>query len=330
MTKILIIRLSSIGDIVLTTPVIRNLKNQLGQDVELHYMVKENYRSIIDSNPHITKTWAVGDDLDDVIGKLVKVPFDYVIDLHNNVRSAKIKRRIKAQATTVNKLNVKKWIWINLGLDLMPKRHIVDRYMDTTSHLNVFNDGEGLDHFIPSSDEVKIESISSSLRSHEYIAWPIGATYKGKKFSTEKLIEVLQKVSHSVVLMGGKVDESTAEEILQHANENIFSAVGKYSLHQSASIVQQAKLVVTPDTGLMHIASAFKKDIISIWGCTSPGLGMYPYKAGNGSLIIEPENLNRRPCSKLGNRCKYKGGCINRISSDFLVEKINESFGMVF
>ena len=326
MTKILIIRQSSIGDIVLTTPVLRTLKNQLSGEIEIHYLVKKNYRGIIDSNPNVDQTWAVDNNLNGVIDELATVSFDYVIDLHNNIRSSKIKSRLSAKSSTVNKLNVKKWLWVNLGLNLMPDKHIVDRYMEVVKPLGVKNDNKGLDYFIPKEDEISPSRISQNIQSDNYIAWPIGATYKGKKFSIEKSIEILKHVEHPVILLGGEVDVLDAEKILRQTGSNIYSAVGQLSLNQSASIVKQSKMVVTPDTGLMHIASAFKKNIISIWGCTSPGLGMSPYLSGPNSVIIEPEKLNKRPCSKLGNRCKYKGGCINRISLGKLVDSINQMF----
>jgi len=326
MTKILIIRQSSIGDVVLTTPVIRNLKNQLTGDVEIHFLIKKSYRAIIDANPHVDHTWAVDENLDVVIKELAAVPFDYAIDLHNNIRSAKIKRQLKIKSSTVNKLNIKKWLWVNVGWNLMPDRHIVDRYMDTIETLGVSNDHKGLDYFIPQEDEIDPSEIFLDLRPNEYIAWPIGATYKGKKFSIDKSIEILKAVELPVILLGGEVDEKDSEKILNAVGNNVYSSVGKLSLHQSASILKQSRMVVSPDTGLMHIASAFKKNIISLWGCTKPGLGMSPYLSGSQSIEILPENTKSKPCSKLGNRCNYKGGCINRISTNKLVETIHTMY----
>lgn len=322
-TKVLIIRMSSIGDIVLTSPVIRHL-HQSNQDIELHYLVKNKFKSVVASDPRIDQIWSFDDNLSEVIPELSNIKFDYVIDLHNNMRSRQAKSKLSGTKTTLNKLNVKKWIWVNTGYNLMPDVHIVNRYLDCISDFNVAPDNKGLDFFIPKKENVSIPDIDPSLRANGYIAWVIGATYKGKRFSVEKNVELLNKVQHPVVLMGGPAEVEDAEQIMAQTANNVFNAVGQFNLYQSASIVKQARLVVTPDTGLMHIASAFKKDILSIWGCTRPGLGMYPYHPGENSQMFLPQNVRPQPCSKLGNRCKYKGGCINRIDEKLLLKTMND------
>ncbi len=326
MTKVLIIRLSSIGDIVLTTPVIRNLKQQGPQDLALHFIIKKQYQSVLQANPHIDKLWLAENNINELIPELVKEQYDYVIDLHHNLRSLKIKKKLQVEYSSVDKVNIQKWIWVNTGINLMPEAHIVDRYMDCLDHFGISNDGKGLDFFIPKEDEVNVSSIASKLQANDYIAWAIGATYDGKKLSVKKTIKLLRKINHPVILMGGPMDEKDGKTILENVPNHIHSAIGKFSIPQSASIIRQARMVVTPDTGLMHIASAFKKNIVSIWGCTTPGLGMSAYMPGDKSIIIEPLGLKRRPCSKLGNHCKYKGGCINRIENDAIVRAIEEVY----
>ncbi|MFT4662531.1 MAG: ADP-heptose:LPS heptosyltransferase [Patiriisocius sp.] len=323
MTKILIIRLSSIGDIVLTTPVLRSLKRRKSYDYEVHYVVKEVYESVLSANPYIDKLWTYKDNVRECLPSLVKEKFDYVIDLHNNLRSLKIKQRIKAPNATVDKLNLQKWVLVNTGVNLMAERHIVDRYMDCLDHFNIENDHKGLDHYIDIKDHVDLSKISMDLKENDFIAWCIGATYKGKRFSKEKNVSVLKQIREKVVLIGGPTDMADADYIKANLGSNVYNTVGRYSLNQSANIVKQARLVVTPDTGMMHIAAAYKKDIIALWGCTTPNLGMGPYEAGLKSVNLEPENLRKRPCSKLGNRCKYKGGCINRILDEDVLHHIN-------
>ena len=118
-----------------------------------------------------------------------------------------------------------------------------------------------------------------------------------------------------MVLLGGKEDAATAEQVYQFHKNKTLNLCGKLNLNQSASIIQQANKVITSDTGLMHIAAAFKKDIISLWGNTIPEFGMGPYLAGKNSQILEVKNLSCRPCSKLGYKKCPKGHfkCMNDI-----------------
>jgi len=133
--KVLIIRFSSIGDIVLTTPIIRCVKKQI-PEVEVHYLVKHSFRKIIESNPFVDKTHALNDNLPYVLEELKSENFDYIIDLHHNLRTLKVKRALrKVPALSFNKLNLKKWLLTALKINVMPKVHIVDRYFDTVKTL---------------------------------------------------------------------------------------------------------------------------------------------------------------------------------------------------
>src|SRR4030081_3061982 len=122
--KFLIIRFSSIGDIVLTTPVVRCLKKQIAT-AEIHYLTKSNYSSIIAPNPYIDKAHYLEKNIQDVIRELQQENFDYIIDLHNNMRSFKVKEALGKKTFSVDKLNAKKWIYTNLKLNILPQVHIV-------------------------------------------------------------------------------------------------------------------------------------------------------------------------------------------------------------
>ncbi len=104
----------------------------------------------------------------------------------------------------------------------------------------------------------------------------------------------------------------------------MWNAAGKVRLNGSAALIRDSRLVITPDTGMMHIASAFKKPIISFWGATVADFGMYPYLNENLDVRIEADHLNKRPCSKLGTKCKYKEcRCIDELPIEKAVEAAN-------
>ena len=124
--------------------------------------------------------------------------------------------------------------------------------------------------------------------------------------------------------MGGKEDNQLAEEIKTEIGDNIFVACGQYNINQSASLVKQAKKIITHDTGLMHIAAACKKEIICVWGNTVPDFGMYPYLPikSNQPTSIQVADLKCRPCSKIGfAKCPKKHfNCMNKINEEQIVK----------
>jgi ADP-heptose:LPS heptosyltransferase len=303
--KILIIRFSSIGDIVLTTPVIRCLKKQL-PNAEVHYLTKYSFRGIIESNPYIDSLHLLDENLDQVIALLQEEDFDYVIDLHHNLRTLKVKRALgKTVAFSFNKLNIQKWLLTAIKVNVMPNVHIVDRYMETVKPLGVKNDGKGLDYFIPEKDIVPDNDIPAA-HSLGFIGVVIGAALNTKKLPIEKLKQLCGEINHPIILLGGPEDRADGEEIASVDPVKIYNSCGKFNLNESADLVRRSKLIITHDTGLMHIAAAFKKPIISVWGNTVPGFGMTPYYgfATQPENMMEVKGLSCRPCSKIGyNKC---------------------------
>lgn len=305
--KILVIRFSSIGDIVLTTPVLRCLKTQLA-DVEIHYATKKQYFSIVEANPYINKIHVFEDKkLPTLLQQLSDEKFDLVLDLHNNLRSFLIRSNLNIESRRFNKINFQKWLMVNFKINKLPKKHIVDRYLDTTKELGIINDGKGLDHFIPEKDKIEMNSFPVKFQTG-YDVFVIGAKHFTKKLPTERVMEICSQISRPIILIGGKEDAEAGEKIASGNPEKIINACGKYNINQSASIIAQSELVITNDTGMMHIAAALKKDIISIWGNTIPEFGMYPYYGNTLSLddqksnhrILEVKGLPCRPCSKIG------------------------------
>ncbi len=200
--KVLIIRLSSIGDIVLTTPVVRCLKQQL-PNAEIHYLTKYSFREILQSNPYIDKLHLLEENFEQVIMKLKKENFDYIIDLHHNLRTLKIKQALKkVKAYSLNKLNVRKWFLTAFKINLLPPVHIVDRYLETVKILGVVNDRKGLDYFISAEDIVPDKDIPAS-HSLGYIGIVIGAAHNTKKLPLHKLKELCVQIKHPIILLNG-------------------------------------------------------------------------------------------------------------------------------
>ncbi len=295
--KILLIRFSSIGDIVLTSPVIRCIKEQVA-NAEIHIITKKQFAFIFQNNPSVTKVYGIDKKVSEVLSSLKEEKYDHIIDLHNNLRSMRVKLALDVPATSFKKLTLKKLQAVRLKINRLPEVHIVERYLETANELGVKNDGKGLEYFIPVADEVKIETLPTMHQSG-YIAFVIGAKYFTKRLPIEKIISICKKINSPIVLLGGPEDKSNGEQIAAAVGDKIFNACGIYNLNQSASLVKNADKVITHDTGLMHIAAAFKKQIISVWGNTIPEFGMTPYLSPH-STIVEVKGLSCRPCSKIG------------------------------
>ncbi|MBK8369464.1 MAG: glycosyltransferase family 9 protein [Bacteroidetes bacterium] len=312
--KVLVIRFSSIGDIVLTTPVLRCIKQQL-KDVELHFITKQQFISVIENNPYVDKFHTINQSLAEVIPQLKKENFDYIIDLHHNARTLKLKLALGKKSFSFNKLNWQKFLIVNFKKNKLPQKHIVDRYFEAAANIGVKNDGRGLDYFINDKDEIDIVSSLPALFHNDYHALVVGGSYFTKQIPLNKLKEICSTSSLPLILLGGKEDAAIAEQVYQFHKNKVLNLCGKLNLNQSASIIQQANKVITSDTGLMHIAAAYKKDIISLWGNTIPEFGMGPYLAGKNSHVLEVTNLSCRPCSKLGYKKCPKGHfkCMNDI-----------------
>ena len=325
MKKILIIRFSSIGDIVLTTPVVRCLKKQL-PDAEIHYLTKAGFVTVLEANPNIDKLYSINEKITEILPELKKEQYDHIIDLHKNFRSKEVIFNLHKPSSSFSKINIKKWLIVNFKINRLPAVHIVDRYFQAVEKLGIKNDGKGLDYFIPEKDEIDLNTLPRPFQSG-YTGWVIGGKHQTKIYPVEKIIEVCKLINKPVVLLGGKEDFEKGGKIKEEAGNNIFNACGKFNINQSASLVRQADKIITNDTGLMHIAAAFRKEIISLWGNTIPEFGMYPYMPGdeNKSHILEVKNLKCRPCSKLGYKQCPKGhfDCMERID----VEKLKRLTG---
>lgn len=310
--KILVIRFSSIGDIVLTSPVVRCLKKQLG--AEVHYLTKQQYLPLLEANPYIDRVFAIEKKVSEVLPALRQERYDCIVDLHKNLRTAQVRLGLffKPKWLAFNKLNVEKWLFTALKINLLPKIHIVERYLAATAPLGVENDGDGLDFFFTDN-----KFHPSSLIPHPiYIAMAIGAQYQTKRLPIAKIVGICKLVQQPIVLLGGSAEAADGEQVAREAGPHVINFCGKLSLQQSALVLKQAALVITHDTGMMHIAAAFQQKILSIWGNTVPALGMYPYYGPanpDRNTSFEVEALRCRPCSKIGHTICPKGHfrCMN-------------------
>jgi len=331
MQRILIIRFSSIGDIVLTTPVVRVLRKKYPA-ADIRFVTKKQYAELVAPNPHLNGVFLLDESLNALASELKAFKPDLVVDLHHNLRTRILKTLVGGKWLAFNKLNVEKWLKVNLKVDRLPAVHIVDRYLETLKSLGIEGDGKGLEfYFGPSAFGIspkgrKLELPEGFLGN--YVALVIGAKFKTKQLPVAKLVELCNGLNRPIILIGGKEDAEVAKEVMKESTAQIYNACGTHTLAESAWLVKQAEVVISHDTGMMHIAAAFNKKIVSVWGNTIPEFGMYPYlPQGSPSYISEVKGLDCRPCSKIGFDACPKGHfkCMNEQDIDAIIAKTKET-----
>jgi ADP-heptose:LPS heptosyltransferase len=276
-------------------------------------------------NPYLHKIHYSWNTLKELIPVLKNESFDAILDLHKNRHSRKIVRALQVKAYTFPKKNVLKWLMVNFKFYKVNIDHVVFRYMQSISHWGITYDGQGLDIFLSEQDHVVLPASFSS-----FVAIVIGAQHGTKQIPAEKIIEIIRLINFPVVLIGGADDQEKGERIKQALPESlIFNAAGKFTILQSASLLLQSKTVITGDTGMMHIAAALRKPVVSVWGSTVPEFGMTPlFPSGSEvlSTIVENKHLSCRPCSKLGfSKCPRRHfRCMNDLNVYEIISGLNK------
>jgi ADP-heptose:LPS heptosyltransferase len=321
--KILVVRFSSMGDIIYTTPVVRCLKTQL-PDSEIHFLTKPAFKYIYDNNPYLDKLLLLKPTLAETIEEIKAEKYDYLIDLHNNLRTSLIKLRTGLKSSTYKKQRIRKWLSLKFNLKLVPPVHLVERYMKAVKFLGVKNDGKPIDYYIKTEHD--LSKLLPITHQAGFVAFIIGATHFTKRMPNEKIISICRKIDSPIVLLGGNDVKGNGDIIANTIGSNIYNACGVTSLDESVYLVSKAKRVLGFDTGLTHIAEAFDKPIASIWGGTVPELlGVQPYMVKDTEVI--GINLPCRPCSKFGlEKCPlghFK--CMNNIPEQTVIDFANRA-----
>lgn len=320
--KILVIRFSSMGDVIYTTPVVRCLKEQI-PGCEVHFLTKDQFKYIYQQNPYLTKLHLLKPKLKDTIEEIKAEKFDLIIDLHNNLRTSIIKLATHIPSSTYKKDRIRKWLALKFKwTSLFSQDHLVDRYLETVKFLGVKNDHKPIDYYV--QNQYQINEFLPASHQEKFIAFVIGATHFTKRMPNNQIIEICKGTNLPVVLLGGNDVKNNAEEITQACGAKVYSTCGKTNLDQSVFIISQAHKIIGFDTGLTHIAEAFDKPIASIWGGTTPELlGVYPYQIKD-SLIVGID-LSCRPCSKFGlEKCPLGHfNCMKNIPAEIVVNFSN-------
>lgn len=324
--KILIIRFNAIGDIILTTPVIRAIHHQIKQ-AEIHILVNQKYQNVLANNPYISKIHTYSNNKNQVVEQLKTEQFNFVLDLQNTRKSHKICHQLNLPHSSFNKLKIKKLIYTRLKINTLPLNHIVDRYFDAAKPLLIVNDGRGLDFNIPETEKFNTDNLPIFFEDG-FIAILLDADKGTKKIPINKLMEIIPMLLKPVVLIGDKNSSAIGDELVNRLGDRVYNICGQLSVNQYASLIDQSLCVLTGDNDYMQVAAALRKPICSLWGSSIPEFGNYPYMPTDRELfrMFEICSIKCRPCGKRGFRkCPHRNyKCMNRISSFEVAEWINQ------
>ena len=306
--RILVIRLSSMGDVLLSTPVLRSLSETL--EAKVDFLTYRKYFQIVRDNPYIHKIFS---NTEDSLAKLQCVQYDYVIDLQNSMKSQFLRRRVKSKNLCLSKDIVNKWLLYFFNINRYTGYHVVDKYYEAIKPLEVFNTFHGLDYY-PDTENYK--TYKSSDR--KLITICLGGSYVTKRIPIDLVRPLFKLRAYDFILLGGADVESVSD-----CPQNVTDLIGKTDINTSGCIIQESDVVLTGDTGMMHIAAALDKPMIVIWGSTDESIGFSPYYKENSNadfISLKNEWISCRPCSKYGrNSCPKKHmNCLNGLDSDSL------------
>ncbi len=319
--RLLVIRLSSIGDILLTTPILRALRTTF-PSAEIDFLTKPTFTSLLQGNPNLTNILATENFKPNQ-------RYNFVIDLQHNFVSRKY-HRFGKKVVRYQKENWKKFLLVNFKVNLYRDyESVVERYAKSLAPFGVTLDEKGSEVFL-NNEEIEF---GKSYRSAEtpVLAVCFGARHFTKRFPSERLASTLNRLLENnridVWLLGGKEDAPIADEILKEIRKksSVKNFAGKHTLRQTASMLANADAVLSNDTGLMHIAAAFQKPIVVLFGSSVKEFGFLPYKAK--FQLLEVEELTCRPCSHIGREACPKSHfkCMREIPEEQIVEAVENA-----
>ena len=333
--KILIIRLSSIGDVLLTTPAIRVIKKKF-PEADIDFVIKKQFSDLLTHHPDVHHLYIFDKNDDNFSLKKIKKQiacqrYDLIIDLHKNFRSYYLTTFSRARRIIrYRKFSLRRFVFVNFKINLFKQiTPIHQRYLLPLNALGVFDDSDGLDIFLSKKEQSSIEKKYKDFLSQPYkliLGIAPGASYFTKRWLPEYFEKVIchfaQKSEIGIILFGNKQDRELIDFLNIKGYRNVLVAAGELSLLETAALLDKCHIVITNDSGLMHLSSALRKKLIAIFGSTTRELGFFPVT--KDAIILENSDLRCRPCSHVGrNNCPKKHfKCMVEIHPQQVIEAV--------
>lgn len=321
--KTLIIRFSSIGDIVLSSLLVRAFRKRFPHS-QLDFIVKEEFADLVRCNPHLTTIITFPQrgtftDLRRLRSRVQQTDYNLIIDIHDNLRSRFLCFGAKS-VVRIDKRKFVRFLLVNWKLNWYERfggaPSVAMRYLEPVRRFGVEDDGNGLELFFDDRATARVRELvqSSGFTTRErFIGVCPAARHNTKMWFKEGFAEVASSLSEKnnqpIVLFGSGEEEiercAEMESLIRNLGRETvnpqprtLNAAGKLSLAETAAMMDNCSLVITNDSGLMHIAAARKRNVVAIFGPTVRELGFFPF--GTRSVVVENENLECRPCTHIG------------------------------
>ncbi len=318
--KLLIVRLSSLGDILLTTPLVRTLKRNYPA-TEIDFAVREEYKDLLLLNPHLQNILIYNnnkDELKTLKNRICENNYDLIIDLQNNLRSWLLLKCYGKSVLGFKKNNIKKFLLVHFKINkFKDAKQIPERYASTLENFKL--DDNGL--------ELITDKIQNPLLNgiENLIGICPGSKHFTKMWPEEYFIELgtlLNENGFKVALFGGKDDIKVCERISSKLPSAI-NLCNDNNILQTAADMKCCKVIYCNDSGLMHVATAVNIPVIAFFGSTVKEFGFTPYNSKN--LILENNSLSCRPCTHIGReRCPEKHfKCMKELTPQLAFEKLS-------
>jgi len=341
--KTLVLRLSSIGDIILSSPLLRVLRKSAGKDARIDFVVRKEYAELVRYSHHLSIVHEYDvesgfEGLKELAKTLYNEHYELVVDIHDSIRTKFLRAACRSKETVVvDKRKFERWLLVNMKRNAYDDNlSVAERYIETVEKYGVKNDGKGLEIFIPDSTQFEISGKMAKLKLNEFekvIGICPGSKHFTKRWQKEKFAEVAVKAAKEfnakVLLFGGgdeRADCHFVEDAVtrQVSEKNVSDFAGELSLLETAAAMEFCDIVLTNDSGLMHLAAAKQKKIVAIFGSTVEQFGFFPY--GTESKVIENKNLDCRPCTHIGRKScpKEHFKCMNEISVEEVYSAVKE------
>ncbi len=327
MPKLLAIRLSALGDVILCTPLLRWWK-QHAPKAEVMLITGQAQAHLLQYDPNIDEILVYQkENLPTLRREIQKFAPDLIADFQKNTKSQSLYSGLPVLSRKLHKQNLKKWRMVHGPKPNSPCRHVVQRMADVYSGFPVQDDGKGVRLYLPPSPPAWAAEIPPN-----FLAIALGSAHATKAISI-KLAQDLVKTNpdQAIVLLGGAAEQSKGEQVKKTAPDRVLNFCGRASLLETAWLVKHAGHIISGDTAVMHMAAAFNKPMDVVWSSTIPDFGMEPYYGSQQDFPVryrQVQHLSCRPCSKLGFKACPKGHfkCMEQITAWNVQDKCNEGF----
>lgn len=304
MLRVLCVRFSSIGDVLLTTPLVRALHRR-HPDAELYFVTKRAMAPLVIENPHLTQVVALepGERMTDLARRIRAIGPTHGLDLHGSLRSAALRLLVPCFWSGYSKRKLARTALIAAKINIYGKHvPVPERYFEAARGLDVQPDGGPPEFFLAPAARERVARwlAERGLDQKPFAALAPGAAHATKRWPLRHwrdLTERLSQLGYGLVALGGAADRELAAEL----GSTVANAAGEFTLQETGACLARAAVLVSGDSGVMHLATGVGTRVVALFGPTVEPFGFFPYRSR--SIVLE-RDLSCRPCSAMGTeRC---------------------------